>query len=177
MSSANGARPRQDSTLSIPERVNGRSVSSLLRFQTEEISAAGLLPGEELELETERNRLANAERLTLLIATAASLAGGDDVAETSAADSLRTATRSLEMRPRSISLQSHSERLNEAAVLVDEIALECGIISMGSRPIRSGWKSCRSEWSSIKQLKRKYGGTIEGMLAFAERRPNESWKC
>ena len=67
----------------------------LLRFQTKEIFAAALRPGEELELETERNRLVNAERLTLLIAIAASLAGGDDVAETSGADLLRTATRSL----------------------------------------------------------------------------------
>ncbi len=70
----------------------------LLRFQCDEISAAQLRVGEETELETERSRLVNAERLGQLVAlVAAQLVGGDEVSdETSAVDALRNAsTRSL----------------------------------------------------------------------------------
>ncbi len=146
----------------------------LLRFQTEEISAAALRPGEELELETERNRLVNAERLTLLIATAASLAGGDDVAETSGADLLRTATRSLgDAAALDSSLVALSDRLIEAAVLVDEIALEMRDYLDGIEANPERLEIVQERMELIKQLKRKYGGTIEEILSYAEEAQRE----
>jgi DNA repair protein RecN (Recombination protein N) len=141
----------------------------LLRFQIEEITAAALCPGEDFELETERNRLSNAERLALLIANAASLAGGDDVVETSAADALRTAMRSLgDAAALDSSLDALSERLNEAAVLVDEIALELRdyLDAIEANPERLEIVQERLEL--IKQYKRKYGGTVEEILSYAE---------
>ncbi|HET9660625.1 MAG TPA: DNA repair protein RecN [Thermomicrobiales bacterium] len=146
----------------------------LLTFQTEEIAAAALRPGEEAELETERNRLANAERLAQLVATAAALVGGDDVVENSAADQLRTATRSLgDAAALDGSLAELSERLNEAAVLVDEIALELRdyLDEIEANPERLEFVQERLEL--IKLLKRKYGGTVDEILTYAEEAQRE----
>src|SRR5262249_62059447 len=64
----------------------------LIRFQREELEKAGLVPGEEAELQAERSRLAHAERL-------GSLAGAAEVAtysgEASAVDTMGRALGSL----------------------------------------------------------------------------------
>lgn len=146
----------------------------LLKFQTEEIGAAGLGPTDEAELETERNRLANAERLAQLVASAAALVGGDDVVETSAADSLRGATRSLgDAAALDRSLDQLAERLSEAAVLVEEIALELRdyLEAIEANPERL--ELVQERLGLIKQLKRKYGGTIEEILAYADEAQRE----
>jgi DNA repair protein RecN (Recombination protein N) len=146
----------------------------LLRFQTEEIAAAMLRPGEEEDLERERSRLANAERLAQLIASTAGLIGGDEVSEMSAADGLRSATRSLgDAAGLDASLQQLAERLVEATVLVEEIALDLRdyLGAIEANPERLDIVQERLEL--IKQLKRKYGRTVEEILAYAEEAQRE----
>jgi len=146
----------------------------LLRFQTEEIAAAALRPGEDTELDTERNRLANAERLAQLVSIAAALVGGNDLAESSAGDLLRNATRSLgDAAALDASLAPLTERAVEVAVLVDEIALELRdyLDEIEVNPDRLEVVQDRLEL--IKQFKRKYGGTIEEILAYAEEAQRE----
>lgn len=141
----------------------------LLRFQCDEISAAQLRVGEETELETERSRLVNAERLAHLVALVAGLIGGDEVSGASAADALRSSTRSLgDAAALDTSLQSLSERLQETAVLVDEIALELRdyLDEIEANPERL--EAVQERLELIKQLKRKYGGSIGEILAYAE---------
>jgi DNA repair protein RecN (Recombination protein N) len=139
----------------------------LLRYQVDEIDAAGLRQGEESELETERNRLANAERLGQLIAISAGIVAGDEIDGASAVDSLRTAGRSLvEAATLDMSLNGLSERLTEAALLVDEITLELRdyLDAIEANPERLAVVLERLE--VIKQLKRKYGETIEEILDY-----------
>jgi DNA repair protein RecN (Recombination protein N) len=139
----------------------------LLRYQVDEIRAAAIQPGEDDALETERSRLSNAERLGMLVATAAGLAGGDEVNESSAADLLRNANRSLgDAAALDASLSGLSERLTEAALLVDEIALELRdyLEQIEANPERLAAVQERLE--VIKQLKRKYGATIEEILEY-----------
>ncbi|MEZ4665596.1 MAG: DNA repair protein RecN [Thermomicrobiales bacterium] len=139
----------------------------LLRYQVEEIDSAGLRPIEELELETERSRLANAERLGQLVGSAAASIGGDELGEATAADGLRTATRSIgEAAALDPSLAGVSERLMEAAILVDELALELRdyLDQIEANPDRLLLVLERIE--AIKQLKRKYGATIEDILDY-----------
>jgi DNA repair protein RecN (Recombination protein N) len=139
----------------------------LLRYQVDEIDAAGLRQGEESELETERNRLANAERLGQLIAISAEIVAGDEIDGASAVDSLRTAGRSLvEAATLDMSLNGLSERLTEAALLVDEITLELRdyLDAIEANPERLAVVLERLE--VIKQLKRKYGETIEEILDY-----------
>ncbi|MEZ4507787.1 MAG: DNA repair protein RecN [Thermomicrobiales bacterium] len=139
----------------------------LLRYQVQEIESAGLRPIEELELETERSRLANAERLGQLVGSAAASIGGDELGEATAADGLRTATRSIgEAAALDPSLAGVSERLMEAAILVDELALELRdyLEQIEANPDRLLLVLERIE--AIKQLKRKYGATIEDILDY-----------
>ncbi len=146
----------------------------LLHFQTEEITAAGLRIGEDTELETERSRLANAERLAQLVSAAAALVAGNDVTESSASDLIRTATRSLgDAAALDSSLDRLNERAVEAAVLVDEIALELRdyLDEIEMNPDRL--EAVQDRLELIKQFKRKYGGTIEEILAYAEEAQRE----
>ena len=140
----------------------------LLRFQVDEIAAADLQPSEETELETERSRLVNAERLALLVAAAAALVGGDEVAESSAADFLRKATRSLgDAAALDSSLDALSERLVETAVFAEEIALELRDYLDGIEANPERLEIVQERLELIKQLKRKYGGDIGEILAYA----------
>ncbi|TXG87659.1 MAG: DNA repair protein RecN [Thermomicrobiales bacterium] len=137
----------------------------LLRFQVDEIELAGLLPGEETELETERSRLTNAERLGQLVGGAASLVGGDEMDGASAADGLRNAMRSLaDAAALDSSLTGLSERLTDAALLVDELALDLRdyLDQVEANPDRLA--NVQERLETIKQLKRKYGATVEDIL-------------
>lgn len=139
----------------------------LLRYQIEEISAAALAAGEDAELETERNRLANAERLGQLIATTAQSIAGDEIEKASAVDGLRNATRSIaDAAELDASLTGLSERLTEVALLVDEIALELRdyLDEVEANPNRLSIVQERLE--AIKQLKRKYGASIQEVVDF-----------
>lgn len=141
----------------------------LLRFQVEEIDAAGLRSEEETELEIERGRLVNAERLMLLIAATTSLVSGDEVSESSAVDALRKATRTIgDAAVLDPSLGPLAERLTGVAVLAEEIAMELRdyLDEIEANPERLGVVQERLEL--IKQLKRKYGGTVDEILAYAE---------
>src|SRR5260370_29571226 len=71
---------RELDRLSQDEREIARRVE-LLRFQVDEIEAARLVPGELDQLEMERRRLANAERLGVLAATIHAALAGDDAGE------------------------------------------------------------------------------------------------
>lgn len=141
----------------------------LLRFQVEEIDAAGLRSEEETELDIERGRLVNAERLMLLIAATTSLVSGDEVSESSAVDALRKATRTIgDAAALDLSLGPLAERLTGVAVLAEEIAMELRdyLDEIEANPERLGVIQERLEL--IKQLKRKYGGTVDEILAYAE---------
>ncbi len=146
----------------------------LLRYQIEEISLAALAVGEDAELEIERSRLVHAERLGQLIATTAQLVAGDEVDKTSAVDGLRSATRSLgDATELDASLSGLSERLTEAALLVDEIALELRdyLDEVEANPDRLALVQERLE--AIKQLKRKYGASIQEIIDFQASAANE----
>lgn len=141
----------------------------LLRFQIEEISATELRTGEDAELEVERTRLANAERLAMLVATAAASVGGNDVTESSASDTLRAATRPLgDAAAIDVSLNALSERLEDVALQAEEIALELRDYLDGLDVDPSRLEVVQERLDTIKQLKRKYGGTIEEILVYAE---------
>lgn len=146
----------------------------LLRYQVEEIEGAGLRPGEDAELEIERDRLANAERLGQLVAMAAGQVSGDDPEAAAAVDALHAATRTLgDAAALDASLLSLNERLLEATVLVDEIALELRdyLSEIEANPERLEVVQERLE--AIKQLKRKYGPTIEAIVAYGEQASSE----
>ncbi len=146
----------------------------LLTFQVEEIGAAALRPGEEEELEIERKRLANAEQLAALSNEAVMLlSGGDDSADgerVGAVDALAAAEQAMVRLARIDPVASRlAEQLGEtAAVLADlahELARYHDDIEFNPRRLQQ----VEDRIYLLHGLQRKYGDTLDEVLAYAER--------
>lgn len=141
----------------------------LLRYQVDEIEAARLQPGELDELERERKRLANAERLGELSATAHAALTGDETGDTSGAlDLLAGAQRSLsDLLRLDDSLRGQLDQLEQALYLLDDVAAQVRDYQdeVSADPARQA--EIEERWDLLSRLRRKYGTTIEEILAFA----------
>lgn len=143
----------------------------LLRFQVQEISAARLQPGEEEALVRERSILANAERLANLAQEAYSLlAGGDGEGVLSAVDALRlAAVRLEELCQLDPERQALASQVLEAAYTLEEAARELRGYAESIEADPERLAAVEDRLALIKQLKRKYGATIEEVLEHARR--------
>lgn len=148
--------------------------ADLLQFQIQEIGNANLQPGEEEELLQERNRLANAEQLVALVNEAYGVlreagAEGDGIA---ALDLINQALRALTTLTRlDASLESQRETLESISYQLDD--LSTGLLDY-QETFESRWDPRRlgqveDRLNLIHRLKRKYGDSIEAVLAFAEK--------
>ena len=142
--------------------------TELLRFQVDEINAARLQPGESESLERERRRLANAERLGELCATLHTALVGDDSGEGPAAlDLLAAARRALDDLLRlDSSLQELASTLDDAVFRLEDVV--AGVRSyqdeLAADPERLA--AVEERLDLIARLRRKYGATIEEILAY-----------
>ena len=143
--------------------------SELLNFQAQEIEAAKLKPGEEEELAQERNRLANAEALASSAQEALTILDEGNPESSSATDLLGQAARLL----------STLARIDpEQTALTDQVELATATLSEVSRDLRGYLDSIEfnpkrleqveTRLELIHQLKRKYGGSIDAVLAYGE---------
>jgi DNA repair protein RecN (Recombination protein N) len=155
------------------ERELARRVD-LLRYQVGEIEAARLVVGEGHELEQERVRLANAERLTELVEEAflALYEAGEDQA--SAVDLLQAVTRAL---TRLSQLDSSTSSLGSAA---EEALYKLEDLAGSLRDYRAQVEfnprrldEVVDRLAVLRNLQRKYGDSIEDVLDFADRASQE----
>ena len=138
----------------------------LYTFQVQEIAQAGLSTGEEDELETEHRRLANAQRLAEASADAASALSGDDGPD--ATRSVSVALRVLEavldadetLQPLVETLRSVSYEIEEAG---RDIAQYRDAIEFNPERLAQ----IDERLDTIRSLKRKYGDTLDEVLAYA----------
>jgi DNA repair protein RecN (Recombination protein N) len=139
----------------------------LCRFQLQEIDDAAPDPDEEAELARERDRLANAERLTLGAAGArAVLAEGD----ANAGHLIRQAARELDpLTSLDPALETVAELLEAAGAAVDDAASELRryLDLVEASPERL--EQIQERLETYRQLKRKYGATVAEVLEFRER--------
>lgn len=149
------------------ERERARQ-EDLLTYQIEEIAAASLVVGEDDELEAERARLAHAERLAQGVAQAyASLYEGGGQFQ-SAVDLAGEALQQLEaLAGYDEELAGLTRALEQAVISIQEVARDLRRYqeSLTADPGRLAEIEERLEL--INRLKRKYGATIEEILAFA----------
>ncbi len=142
----------------------------LLRFQVDEIEAARLRTGELEELETERRRLANAERLGELSASAyAALAGDSDADTTGALDLLAGAQRSLgELLRLDGSLRDQVATLEQGYFLLQDVAstIRAYQDEVAADPQRQ--IEVEERLDVMSRLRRKYGASIEEIVSYAE---------
>jgi DNA repair protein RecN (Recombination protein N) len=147
--------------------------ADLLQFQVEEIGNAGLEPGEEEQLVQERNRLANAEQLISLVNEAymALREAGGEGEEISALDMVGQALRALTALTRlDSSLEPQRGALESVSYQLDDLA---STLLDYQETIEASWSPRRlgqveDRLNLIYRLKRKYGDSIEAILAFAE---------
>ncbi len=146
----------------------------LLRYQADEIEAARLTPGEESELALERTRLANAEQLQQLADEAyhALYEGGEDQA--AAVDLVQAAARALAGLAR---LDAATRALGQTA---EGLGYQLEDLAASVREYRDRIEfnpqrldQVEERLALIHSLQRKYGDSIEEVLAFAARARRE----
>ncbi len=146
-----------------------------LSFQVEEIVAANLRPGEEDDLNIERNRLANAEQLSQLTNEVYHLlVEGDEPEQGSVADFLGQISRAVN------NLARLDQTWNEQHQMVENITYQvedlAGFVrdyndSIDFNPNRL--QETEERLSLIFNLKRKYGNSIPEIIAFGQRAQTE----
>lgn len=146
----------------------------LLRFQIDEIAAAKLEIGEEAGWMEEHARLSNAARLQELLGAALEHLGGLGAADAGALTLVGAAGRALQeaaalapqAAPLAQELEALSERLGELVRAVRRYLERC-------EPDPERLAEVEARLALIDRLKRKYGPSIEAVLAYrnqAERR-------
>jgi DNA repair protein RecN (Recombination protein N) len=140
--------------------------ADLLAFQLRELEQAGLEPGEDVRLEEERRILVHLEK----IQTAASTAYGALYEEDrSACDRVATAFRALEeLRIYDPALEVHLAPLSEVKAQLEELALTLRdyMKNLESKP--NCLEEVENRLALIGRMKRKYGKTLEEVLAYQE---------
>lgn len=143
--------------------------AELLRYQVDEIAAAALQPGEIEDLERERRMLANAERLGELTATVHVALHGDESGDTPGAlDTLATAQRALaELLRLDDTLAEQNNTLEQAIFLLEDVSAATRDYQdqVAADPARQA--EVEERLDLISKLRRKYGATVEDILAFA----------
>ncbi len=155
------------------ERIIAQRID-MLTFQVEEISAAALQPGEDEALREERTRLANAEQLQRLTSEiSAGLIGiGDDTP--AAIDLIGTAERSLTKLAEVDAAQRELlQELQGLSFQVSEIAAQVQQYQDRLEHNPSRLNEVEERLELINTLKRKYGETIEEILAVRDKAVEE----
>ena len=141
-----------------------------LRYQVEEIGAANLRPAEDEDLAVERDRVANAERIIALSDHAYCALYDSFDRQESVMDLIGQVAQDLaQLEQLDPSLSQERESVDALTHRVDELArtLRSYRDSIDYNPDRL--RELEGRLDLIRGLKRKYGATIEEILAFAER--------
>lgn len=144
--------------------------SELLAYQADEIENARLKPGEDETLKQERDRMANAETVSRLAQEAISLLDEGNAEAPAAADLIGQAVHALQQLSRyDATRQAALDDLQAALETVSETArsLRDYLESVEYNPIRL--EEIEERLDLIHRLKRKYGGSIEEILAYGAR--------
>jgi DNA repair protein RecN (Recombination protein N) len=163
---------RQIDRMSMDEGEKLRRMETL-RYQIEEVSKAGLTPGEDEELEQRRKLLQNAEKLSDGIEEASRcLYGGDDTDGASAL--LAQAQRALGKLSRyTDSYQALYSRLEDLMYQVTDVAEEVrdALDDLSYSP--DELEEIESRLDVIHRLRRKYGATCDDILKYLENAKKE----
>lgn len=148
--------------------------TDLLSYQLQEIDSAGLKVDEEAELRQERERLANAENLASLAQQTLLLLDEGSPEEPSISDLLGQVVQAMTSLARiDTSQNALSEQAQTIAELTSELTLDLRtyLDAIEFNPRRL--EQTEERLDVIHKLQRKYGGSVESALAFAEKARQE----
>ena len=134
----------------------------ILRFQIEELERARLLVGEDEQLEEERRRLTNVEKLTTLCAESFGLTYEDN---DSAITRIRqTARRVEELAGYESQFLEYLEGLETSRALLEDLAFSLRDFSDKLEFSPDRLEEIDNRLAELSRLKRKYGGSTESAL-------------
>jgi DNA repair protein RecN (Recombination protein N) len=134
----------------------------ILRFQTNEIAAANLQSGEDTELDAEKRRLNNVEKLSALSAEAHRLLYDDERSTLATFD--RAATIVAELAEYDERFNGFDEQLNSARAVIDELGRAARDFNSTLEFSPERLNEIENRLAEISRLKRKYGETIDAVL-------------
>jgi DNA repair protein RecN (Recombination protein N) len=150
----------------------------ILRYELEEIEVADPDPAEEAELAPERARLRHAEALRGVASEAlGAIAGADSAAGFDDPDGPRGATEAVALAEAALAAQEGvdprldalAERARSLTVELQELAGELRTYGEGIEGEPSRLRQVEERLEALDRLKRKHGGSVEAVLAHAER--------
>ena len=134
----------------------------ILRFQIEELERARLVLGEDEQLEDERRRLNNVEKLTTLCSESFNLTYEDgDSAITRLRQTLR---RVEELAGYESRFREYLEGLETSRALLEDLAFSLRDFADKLEFSPTRLEEIESRLAELARLKRKYGGSIESAL-------------
>lgn len=141
----------------------------LLKFQLDEIDAAKLKSGEDEELSKRRSFLQNTEHIAESAGGAYYLLYGSDESDDGVCDKAGRALRKLESASGYDGrLSGLYERLSSAMAEIDDVTQELRSYVDGLDYSQADLDSIETRLALINNLSRKYGGSIDEVLAYAE---------
>ena len=134
----------------------------ILRFQTNEIRNTNLQSGEDVELDAEKRRLNNVEKLSALSAEAHQLLYDE---EHSSLATLDRATKIIaELAEYDERFRGFDDQLNSARAVIDELGTTARDFSSTLEFSPERLDEIENRLAEIARLKRKYGETIDVVL-------------
>jgi DNA repair protein RecN (Recombination protein N) len=138
-----------------------------LAFQVREIREAALRPGEQEALEVERARLRSAEKLHAVTAGAEEALYGADLA--AAAVVARVERELTDLGSIDPELGAYAERLSAARLEIEDVARSLGSYARGIAADPERQAEVEERLALLARLRRKYGSTVEEVIATGER--------
>ncbi len=143
----------------------------LIAFQLQEIEAAALVPGEDVELETERNRLKNAEYLYRTAHDAVETLYGADGSVFEVVAATRRALEKAGALDGALAVKA--QRLAEAEYVVEDLVGELRTYFQGIAPDDVRLEAVEARLDRINRLKKKYGSTLDAVMDHLDRLRSE----
>ena len=146
----------------------------MLRFQVEEICAVSPVAGEEEELLEESRMLSRAEDIKNALSAAVALLNGGDEDERGALTLLQLAAdRMGDIAGISQKYADLKEKLDEACYAVEDATIELRSLREDVPDDRYRLEEVNARLDRLYKLKRKYGSTVEEVIAYRERAEKE----
>lgn len=139
----------------------------LIAFQRQEIEAAALVPGEDIELETERNRLKNAEFLYRTAHEAVDTLYGAEGSVFEVVAATRGALEKAGTLDGTLAVKA--QRLAEAEYVIEDLVGELRSYLQGITSDDARLEAVEARLDRIHRLKKKYGGSLDAVMAHLER--------
>ena len=134
----------------------------ILRFQVGEIKAADLQPNEETDLEEEKRRLSNVEKLTSLSGDAFALLY--DNAESTAVTLEKAQRKVSELSDYESQFADYAEGIKSARAVVEDLASAARDFRARLEFSPERLNEIENRLAEITRLKRKYGDSVEAIL-------------